>query len=101
MRLCRWQKGVFAFGNVVSVDPTQSDAWANLASCFLKLPQKDAEALLCVEQAIKMRRTSWRLWENLQRLAISTNHLAKAIWATRELLNLPEGKERIRAGTIA
>lgn len=56
------------------------------------MTQKDVEALLCIEQAVKVRRSSWKLWENLQILAIQTNNLNKAIWATKELIQIEEGK---------
>jgi hypothetical protein len=34
MRLEEMSKAVFAFGNVVSIDETQVEAWGNIANCY-------------------------------------------------------------------
>ncbi len=37
MKLKKWKKAIFAFGNVLTIDQGQSDAWSNMASCFLQM----------------------------------------------------------------
>ena len=34
MRLEQFEKAIFAFGNVVSIDEQQTEAWGNIANCY-------------------------------------------------------------------
>ena len=48
MRLEQFDKAIFCFGNVVSIDESQTDAWANIANCYA-MQNKFTEALACTE----------------------------------------------------
>ena len=48
MRIKKWNKAVYAFGNVLTIDQSQSDAWSNMATCFMQMSEKEVEALLCI-----------------------------------------------------
>ena len=48
MRLEQFEKAVFAFGNVVSIDEMNAEAWGNIANCYA-IQEKFQEALACSE----------------------------------------------------
>jgi Flp pilus assembly protein TadD len=48
MRTRDWQNAVFAFGNSISIDDQNPEAWCNLASCQMQ-QEKLKEAMLCLE----------------------------------------------------
>ena len=85
MKLEDMQQAIFAFGNVVSIDEKQSDAWANIANCY-SVQDKFKEALACTEQALKINRRSWKIWHNMIRFCIATNKFYKATHAIRTLM---------------
>jgi tetratricopeptide (TPR) repeat protein len=70
MRLEQFDKAIFCFGNVVSIDETQTDAWANIANCYA-VQNKFAEALACTEQALREKRSDWRIWHNCIKFSIA------------------------------
>ena len=72
MRLEQWEKAIFAFGNVVSIDEHQVEAWGNIANCYA-VQEKMKEALACTEQALKYNRRNWMIWHNCIRYSLSTN----------------------------
>jgi len=86
MRLEELDKAIFAFGNVVAIDEQQVEAWGNIANCYA-VQDRYKEALACTEQALKINRRHWKIWQNCIRFSLSTNNFYKAVNCIRELLN--------------
>lgn len=85
MRLEQLDKAIFAFGNVVSIEEQNTEAWGNIANCYA-VQEKYKEALACTEQALKYNRRHWRVWQNCIRFCLSTKQMYKAMNCVRELL---------------
>ena len=86
MRLEDLTKAIFAFGNVVSIDEQQVEAWGNISNCYA-VQEKWAEALACTEQALKYNRKHWKIWHNCIKFSIASNNFYKAANCVRTLLN--------------
>ena len=87
MRLEQWEKAIYAFGNVVSIEESNAEAWGNIANCYA-VQEKFTEALACTEQALKHSRSNWKIWHNAIKYAISAGQFYKAIRAINELLRM-------------
>jgi len=85
MRLEELDKAIFAFGNVVSIEEQNAEAWGNISNCYA-VQERYKEALACTEQALKYNRRKWRIWQNCIRFCISTQNLYKGMNCVRELL---------------
>ena len=48
MRLNRWSKAIYAFGNVLSIEPQEGEAWSNVANCYMQ-QGKNREAIAALE----------------------------------------------------
>jgi Flp pilus assembly protein TadD len=57
-------EAIRAYSTVVSIDESQGEAWANLASVFALIGKK-AEAYSTLEQAVKHCENNWKIWHNL------------------------------------
>jgi hypothetical protein len=84
-----WDIGLRAFGKVVALDPESADAWANMASLYIKVTddvwdrprccsstcrqrrvarmqvKEKMRAYNALQEALRRRREDWRLWENM------------------------------------
>ncbi|PHJ24185.1 tetratricopeptide repeat-containing protein [Cystoisospora suis] len=69
MRLGKWEESAQAFGRVVALEPDDGDAWGNLAAVH---SQREAwtVARICIGEAVKHRRESWRMWDNYVKIAV-------------------------------
>jgi len=85
MRNEDFKNAIFAFGNVVSINDRKVEAWANLANCYT-VQKKYFSAVTCCEQALKINRKSWKIWNNYILFSIETFQFYKAIKGVRELL---------------
>jgi hypothetical protein len=48
------------------------------------------EALACTENALRINRQSWRLWQNCIRFALANEQMYKAMSAVNELIRLDQ-----------
>jgi len=85
MRLEEMGKAIFAFGNVVSIDESQVEAWGNIANCYA-VQLKFTEALACTEQALKFNRKHWKIWHNCIRFSIASKNFYKGVNCVNMLL---------------
>lgn len=44
--------------------------------------------MLCLEQALKQNRKSWKIWENYIIMSMETLHFHKAVSASREIIRM-------------
>mmetsp|Transcript_32157 Transcript_32157/g.49179 ORF Transcript_32157/g.49179 Transcript_32157/m.49179 type:complete len:251 (-) Transcript_32157:526-1278(-) len=78
MRMEDTKNAIFAFGKVVSIDDRKVEAWANMGNCYIA-NKKYFEAVTCCEQALKVNRKSWKIWNNYILFSIETYQFYKAI----------------------
>ena len=67
-----YELATVAFSRVVSFDPEYGDAWNNLAAAHLFMKNKK-QAFSALEQAVKFKYESWKLWENYMITALVRN----------------------------
>ena len=85
MRNNDFKNAIYAFGTVVSIDDRKVEAWANISNCYV-VQKKYFEAVTCCEQALKINRKSWKIWNNFILFSIETFQFYKAVLGVRELL---------------
>ena len=85
MRLEQYEKAIYAFGNSITIDERDTDAWGNIANCY-HAQDKYVEALACTEQALKINRRNWKLWHNAIRFSLAVENWYKAVYAINSLL---------------
>ncbi|KAK4528532.1 hypothetical protein GAYE_SCF59G6476 [Galdieria yellowstonensis] len=77
-----------AFTRVVQQEPDNGEAWNNLAAVYVEL-KKNKEALFALSEAVKHKRESWKVWENLLIVSLSVEgeygHTLNALEALVEL----------------
>ena len=69
MRMNKLDEAVRSFGQCVTVDESNSEAWANLAGCLQQKGQL-MNAMAMLEQAVKYNENDWRIWVNLMNLSL-------------------------------
>jgi tetratricopeptide (TPR) repeat protein len=73
---------------VVQQEPDNGEAWNNLAAVYVEL-KKNKEALFALSEAVKHKRESWKVWENLLIVSLSVEgeygHTLNALEALVEL----------------
>ena len=82
-------KAIYTFGTHISIDERDTDAWGNIANCYHAIG-KMKEALACTENALRINRQSWRLWQNCIRFALANEQMYKAMSAVNELIRLDQ-----------
>jgi tetratricopeptide (TPR) repeat protein len=70
------KNAIRCFSQVVTIDESQGEAWANLANSFLQEGRR-AEAYATLEQAVKHCDRSWRMWSNLMLIALQNKKFYK------------------------
>jgi tetratricopeptide (TPR) repeat protein len=63
------------------------EAWANLGGVYMRLRQWP-QAFCALDEAIKLSRSNWKLWQNYFYTALSSDHVTAAIDAAENLLEL-------------
>jgi Flp pilus assembly protein TadD len=87
MREGDWQEGATAFLRVTALEPESGDAWNNLAACYIRM-EKNTEALHALEQALRLNRENWRMWENYLLLSVTMREGARVLMAMKILCNM-------------
>ena len=113
-----WDIGLRAFGKVVALDPESADAWANMASLYIKVTddvwdrprccsstcrqrrvarmqvKEKMRAYNALQEALRRRREDWRLWENM---VVRTR--AIVVRFVRSMDGLPSRMQFVAMGT--
>jgi hypothetical protein len=63
------------------------EAWANLGGVHMRMRQWP-QAFCALDEAIKLSRSNWKLWQNYLYTALSSDHVTAAIDAAENLLEL-------------
>lgn len=92
------QLAAHAFTRVVQQTPEHGEAWNNLGRVLYDLGKK-REALSALIQSAKMKRDSWRIWQNVLTLATETRSTMDILRALERLLEL-QGKDGVAAQPI-
>ncbi|CAG8533607.1 1542_t:CDS:1 [Paraglomus occultum] len=87
MRINDWVTAAEAFVRVISIDPENGEAWNNLASVLIKQNRK-REAFNALQQGLKQRYDSWKMWTNYMYVAIDIGDFAEAIRAMQRIVEL-------------
>jgi len=87
----QYQDAVVAFGQVVSIDESQGDAWANMAAAF-SVQGKKLEAFNALQQAVKHHENSWRIWQNLMLVSLECKKFKAFLEAIDRLLKINQVK---------
>lgn len=90
------------FTRTVQYLPDYANAWNNLAACHLKLTPKDVDisaknshkrrAFHALDQALKFKRESWKIWENYLVCAMDLHQYGQAMTAMEHIIKLKEGR---------
>ena len=86
MRLEDYKGAIYSFGTVIQIDSRKVEAWANLATCYVK-NEKLFEAVTCCEQALRCNKKSWKIWQNYIIFSIDTLQFYKALNGISTLLH--------------
>lgn len=92
MKVNKYQDAVVAFGQVVAIDETQGEGWANLSAAF-SVQGKKNEAFGALQQAVKHNEKSWRIWQNLMVIALEIKKFKVFLEAVERLLKLEQVTE--------
>ncbi|BFZ06819.1 hypothetical protein BsWGS_09858 [Bradybaena similaris] len=85
----KFDVGVKAFRQCVSIDYDNFEAWSNLATCYVKLHQKK-KAYATLQDAIKCNFENWRLWENSLIIGTDCGEFEDVIRSYHRLIDLRE-----------
>ncbi|KAJ2823153.1 hypothetical protein IWW50_003903, partial [Coemansia erecta] len=89
MSVEQWQTAARAFLHVVGIDENNGESWNNLATAYLRMgPEFRVRALHALRQSVKYLNSSWRVWSNLMRVAMSLGLIATGIQAMSKLVDL-------------
>mmetsp|Transcript_4979 Transcript_4979/g.4570 ORF Transcript_4979/g.4570 Transcript_4979/m.4570 type:complete len:103 (+) Transcript_4979:559-867(+) len=98
MRIQDWKSAIYSFGESVSINDHNHEAWCNISTCYMRM-EKEKEAILCIEQALKHNRKNWKIWENYIIFSLETKNFMKALHGAKEMMR-EEKTERINAGLL-
>jgi len=87
MQLKQWDTALQAFSQVVQQEPTESDAWANVAAVHMH-NKRPAEAYPALVESLKFGRNNWRVWISKLYTCLDLSKLDEAIQACNMLIDL-------------
>ncbi|CAG8579821.1 473_t:CDS:1 [Paraglomus brasilianum] len=87
MRISDWVTAAESFVRAISIDPENGEAWNNLGSVLIKQNRK-REAFNALQQGLKQRYDSWKMWTNYMYVAIDIRDFAEAIRAMQRVVEL-------------
>jgi tetratricopeptide (TPR) repeat protein len=87
MRLERWDDGVQAFVRCVQQDMEIGEAWANIGAIHMQ-QRAWAKAHPALTEALKVKRESWRILENLMTVCIAMGRWREVVLHMNALLDL-------------
>eukprot|EP00375_Theileria_parva_P003263 XP_765944.1 hypothetical protein [Theileria parva strain Muguga] len=81
------ESAITAFSRVVSINPDNSDAWANISSAHFKMKNYQS-AKIAITQALKNNNTRWQFWDILLRISANLNDVKYTCNCIQTLINL-------------
>jgi len=104
MQLGEWTTALNAFSEVVQQEPTEADAWANVAAIHLR-NKNAAEAYPALSESLRYRRSNWRVWISQLHTCLDLKKYDEAVLACNTLLDfnindVPELEERCIRGIV-
>lgn len=100
---CDYSTAIEAFSFVVGIDPDNFEAWNNLGASHMKL-ENWKSALWALNEAGKLQRKSWQIWENILTCALKLKNVSKSISTMSHLIDLNINSSSINEtiiGTLA
>ncbi|KAJ3368979.1 hypothetical protein GGF31_005940 [Allomyces arbusculus] len=82
-----WDVAIEAFSRCTALDYENAEAWNNLATVYLRQKRKQ-EAYRALQQGIKAKYDSWKMWTNYMYLAVDLGHLDEAMQAMTRVLEI-------------
>lgn len=89
-----------AFSFVVSIEPTDFEAWNNLGAAHMHLKHWKS-ALYALQQAGNLRRGHWKIWENILTCSLKMRALSKSISSFNHLIDINKHSTSINSRVIA
>lgn len=87
-----------AFTMAVQQSPRNAEAWNNLARILYELGKKK-EAIYALNNATRIKRNSWRIWDNIRLIATEIKSSLDIVNSMERLLEL-RGKDGVASGSI-
>lgn len=87
MQLERWDTALRAFSEVVQQEPTEGEAWANVAAIHMQ-NKKPVEAYPALNEALKYCRNNWRIWVSKLYTCLDLAKYDEAVHACNMLLDI-------------
>lgn len=87
MQIREWEKAFRTFSRVVQLQSDDGEAWNNVGSLYIELGQMD-QAYVALQEAVKYRRESWRIWENLLTVSLHHGDVYNAVLCVETILEL-------------
>lgn len=99
MEIDDWGLAANAFTRVVQQMPDNGEAWNNLARVLHEMG-KEKEALKALGEAARIKRDSWRIWNNVLVLAVELRSSSELVRAMERMLEL-RGKDGVEEEGIS
>ncbi|ORY01097.1 TPR-like protein [Basidiobolus meristosporus CBS 931.73] len=93
MQIEEWDVAIQAFTRCVSLDNENGEAWNNLASVYLR-QQKKLEAYQALQQGLRLKFDSWKIWTNYMYVCVDIGSFSEAIRAFERVVDLRWEKDR-------
>ncbi|XP_071548072.1 tetratricopeptide repeat protein 27 isoform X1 [Panulirus ornatus] len=84
-----WERCAHAYRRCSVLEPDCFEVWNNLSQAYLKLDQKP-RAWKALQEALRCKRDSWRLWDNFMLVSTSLGYMSQALNAYNRILMLKE-----------
>ncbi|XP_954329.1 uncharacterized protein TA20840 [Theileria annulata] len=92
LKLLKFENAITPFSRVVSINPDNSDAWANISSAHFKVSlfamKNYQSGKIAITQALKSNSTRWQFWDILLRISANLNDVKCACNCIQTLINL-------------
>ena len=84
-----WELCAKAYRRCSVLEPDSFESWNNMSQAYLKLDQK-TRAWKTLQEALRCKSDSWRLWDNFMLVSTSLGYMSHAIHAYNQILTLKE-----------
>ncbi|VFQ79607.1 unnamed protein product [Cuscuta campestris] len=84
-------KALDGFTRAVQLDPENGEAWNNIA-CLHMVKKRNKESFIAFKEALKFKRDSWQMWENLSHVAADIGNISQAMEAVQKVLDMTNKK---------
>ncbi|CAN0914414.1 Tetratricopeptide repeat protein 27 homolog [Linum grandiflorum] len=85
------EKALDGFTRAVQLDPDHGESWNNIA-CLHMMKKRSKESFIAFNEALKYKRDSWEMWENLGHVAMDVDNIWKALEAVQRVVDTTDFK---------